>query len=156
MKNSQAGIFNCDRRYDKFKKIVENIKNGIFFTTIESDDSENLIKSTYNKKSDEISTLKKEIKEKEKEKKETEEKIKNTTKSKTPVPEKLQEELQSINETIKEKQKKILQLESITSYKGGMKKNKHRKTRKKYKTVSKYKYIKVNPRKTRKYSKHAL
>ena len=151
IKNSEAGVFNCPNRWDKLKNIMGNIKQGIWFSDIESSEP-NLIKQSFKKNSEEISVLKDKLTKQEDDKKKLEQKIKEPQKSSDieKLPES-QEELQEIDKEIKETQRKIIQLEALTSYKGGMKSRytkKARKTRKKTKPLNKY--IKVRPRKTRK------
>ena len=151
IKNSEVGVFNCPNRWDKLKNIMGNIKQGIWFSDIESSEP-NLIKQSFKKNSEKISGLKNELTKQEKGKKELEQEIKEAQKSSDI--EKLQtsqEGLQAIDTKIKETQREIIQLEALTSYKGGMKRTytkKARKTRKKTKPLNKY--IKVRPRKTRK------
>ena len=127
-----------------------NIKQGIWFSDIASDP--NLIKQSFKKNSQEISRLKVELTKQEDVKKTLEQGIKEVQKSSDIGNlQQSQEKLQAIDKVIKEKQKKIIQLEAVTSYKGGMKSRytkKARKTRKKTKPLNKY--IKVKPRKTRK------
>jgi len=151
IKNSEAGVFNCPNRWDKLKNIMGNIKQGIWFSDIESSEP-NLIKQLFKKNSEEISKLKDKLTKQEDAKKKSEQKIKEAQKSSDveKLPES-QKELQEIDKDIKETQRKIIQLEALTSYKGGMKSRytkKARKTRKKTKPLNKY--IKVRPRKTRK------
>lgn len=150
IKNSEAGVFNCPNRWDKVKNIMGNIKQGIWFSDIASDP--NLIKQSFKKNSQEISRLKVELTKQEDVKKTLEQEIKEAQKSSDIGNlQQSQEKLQAIDKVIKEKQKKIIQLEAVTSYKGGMKSRytkKARKTRKKTKPLNKY--IKVKPRKTRK------
>ena len=154
IKNSEAGVFNCPNRWDKLKNIWGNITQGMLFSDIESSEP-NLIKQSFKKNSEKISGLKDELTKQEKDKKELEQKIKEAQKSKelqgNDEEIKKQKDLQTIDEEIKETQRKIIQLEALTSYKGGMKRTytkKARKTRKKTKPLNKY--IKVRPRKTRK------
>ena len=163
IKNSEAGVFNCPNRWDKLKNIWGNITQGMLFSDIETSDP-NLIKQSFKKNSKKISGLKDELTKQEKGKKELEQKIKEAQKSKELQGndeeikkkqkenlQKSQKELQEIDEEIKKKQREIIQLEAVTSYKGGMKSRytkKARKTRKKTKPLNKY--IKVRPRKTRK------
>jgi hypothetical protein len=151
IKNSEAGVFNCPNRWDKLKNIMGNITQGIWFSDIESSEP-NLIKQSFKKNSEKISVLKDKLTKQEKSKKELEQEIKEAQKSSNIEKlQKSQEDLQTIDKKIKETQIEIIQLESLTSYKGGMKSRyakKARKTRKKTKPLNKY--IKVRPRKTRK------
>lgn len=151
IKNSEAGVFNCPNRWDKLKNIMGNLKQGILFSDIETSEP-NLIKQSLKKNSEKISALKDKLTKQEKSKKELEQEIKEAQKSSDIENlQKSQEELQEIDKGIKETQRKIIQLEALTSYKGGMKSRytkKARKTRKKTKPLNKY--IKVRPRKTRK------
>jgi hypothetical protein len=155
IKNSEVGVFNCPNRWDKLKNIMGNMKQGIWFSDIETSEP-NLIKQLFKKNSEKISRLKDELTEQEDAKKKLEQKIKEAQKSKElqgndEELKKKQKELQAIDEKIKETQRKIIQLEALTSYKGGMKSRytkKARKTRKKTKPLNKY--IKVRTRKTRK------
>ena len=151
IKNSEAGVFNCPSRWDKLKNIMGNIKQGIWFSDIESSEP-NLIKQSLKKNTEKISVLKDKLTKQEKSKKKLEQEIKEAQKSSNveQLPE-LQENLQTIDKKIKETQKEIIQLEALRSYKGGMKSRyakKARKTRKKTKPLNKY--IKVRPIKTRK------
>ena len=151
IKNSEAGVFNCPNRWDKLKNIMGNLKQGILFSDIETSEP-NLIKQSLKKNSEKISALKDKLTKQEKSKKELEQEIKEAQKSSDieKLPES-QEDLQAIDKEIKKTQRKIIQLEALTSYKGGMKSRytkKARKTRKKTKPLNKY--IKVRPRKTRK------
>ena len=151
IKNSEVGVFNCPNRWDKLKNIMGNIKQGIWFSDIESSEP-NLIKQSFKKNSEKISGLKNELATHEDEKKKLEQKIKEAQKpSDIKKLQKSQKELQEIDTKIKKTQREIIQLEALTSYKGGMKRTytkKARKTRKKTKPLNKY--IKVRPRKTRK------
>lgn len=151
IKNSEVGVFNCPNRWDKLKNIMGNIKQGIWFSDIESSEP-NLIKQSFKKNSEKISGLKNELTKQEKGKKELEQEIKEAQKSSNIEKlQKSQKELQEIDTKIKKTQREIIQLEALTSYKGGMKRTytkKARKTRKKTKPLNKY--IKVKPRKTRK------
>lgn len=151
IKNSEAGVFNCPNRWDKVKNIMGNITQGIWFSDIESSDP-SLIKQSLKKNSEKISVLKDKLATQEKSKKELEQEIKEAQKSSDIEKlQKPQEKLQTIDKKIKETQREIIQLEALTSYKGGMKSRytkKARKTRKKTKPLNKY--IKVKPRKTRK------
>ena len=151
IKNSEVGVFNCPNRWDKLKNIMGNIKQGIWVSDIESSEP-NLIKQSFKKNSEKISGLKHTLAEQEDSKKKLEQKIKEAQKSSNIENlQKSQEGLQEIDEKIKETQRNIIQLEALTSYKGGTKRTytkKARKTRKKTKPLNKY--IKVRPRKTRK------
>ena len=151
IKNSEAGVFNCPSRWDKLKNILGNIKQGVWFSDIETSEP-NLIKQSFKKNSEKISVLKDKLTKQEDAKKKLEQEIKEAQKSSNIEKlQKPQEKLQTIDKEIKETQKEIIQLEAVTSYKGGMKSRytkKARKTRKKTKPLNKY--IKVKPRKTRK------
>jgi hypothetical protein len=130
VRNSYAGILDCPNRLDKLKTITDNIKKGIWFPDDDMNKSDsNLIEKTVKQKLIKI----KDLKDKEKAA------IKQKKASKDA------KEIQNFDNEIKKIKRKIIELESITNYKGGMRKHKTRKKKK----INKY--IKVRPRKTKKY-----